>query len=725
MLAAIDLAADMSAREVLARLALNGYWISASDPAARRRIEDVARRLRLPAEDVAFKLRRDARNHGVAIRRQWHDAVLWYAYDLNEVLARCSQAAPDDVLAVVLDLREQDSVPVVELGEDGATALRTGVVTDHGKPVAVVLATALEALGEAARGYRGVALPAASASAVLAPAPQPTQVPSGTTQAWPRVDVPEFARAEQPFDVVVGFSIAQDVAVAGGPIDLPFTDEAPSLELSVELTASAGLEALEGWTRPLRVSRQDIATAQVRFRLVGRAPQTAATSRLASLEVRYLLGGTICGTASRPVVILPTQGAAAPVPSQYGMAWQRAAPAASTPVRIDVDPNAPDLTVEISKPDRNAASGQYVCKLYSPHPLEVGRGPFHIDIGQDAKTFARALVDEVRLLGTSELLGDLLESVGRLVADRLPPAVLAALRETAAIVAPAVPALLIVSAEPFVPWELAWMELPLDSARPRHLGAQALVGRWLRDDVAGSAARPALEEVARPALSPISCLAVRNMALMAPWYESPSGLRRLPKAEEEVQVLARDHAGVLLQATQKALGQLLNAKLADANGGIEIDAVHFAGHGDFDSSRPDGSALFLQDGLPLRSMLFRAAKYGGDKQPLMFLNACMLGIGGELLGDMAGFPGNSLRGGFGGVVGALWEVDDVVAHDLALEFWRRVLPPPPATGEPVGSVLRDLRSKAHSAAGGLPTPTYLAYVYYGHPRLTLRRSATA
>jgi hypothetical protein len=131
--------------------------------------------------------------------------------------------------------------------------------------------------------------------------------------------------------------------------------------------------------------------------------------------------------------------------------------------------------------------------------------------------------------------------------------------------------------------------------------------------------------------------------------------------------------------------------------------------------------LFLEDGTPMRSNQFRAAKYGGLQQPLMFLNACMLGIGGELLGDMGGFPGNSLRGGFGGVLGALWEVDDTVARDIALEFWQRALPPTPRSGEPVGAILRDIRSRFLSVAGSVPVSTYLAYVYYGHPRLTLER----
>jgi CHAT domain-containing protein len=214
------------------------------------------------------------------------------------------------------------------------------------------------------------------------------------------------------------------------------------------------------------------------------------------------------------------------------------------------------------------------------------------------------------------------------------------------------------------------------------------------------------------------------MAVMAAWYQTQSGLRRLPMAEAEATSIVSEHGALALATTAQSMRQFLGASLEngfDRIGGVE--AAHFAGHGDFDATRPDASSLFLGDGTPMRSNQFRAARYGGAQQPLLFLNACMLGIGGELLGDMGGFPGNSLRGGFGGVLGALWEIDDDVARDVALEFWRRALPPAPAKGESVGVILRDLRSRFIAAAGALPVPTYLAYVYYGHPRLTLERAS--
>jgi CHAT domain-containing protein len=175
---------------------------------------------------------------------------------------------------------------------------------------------------------------------------------------------------------------------------------------------------------------------------------------------------------------------------------------------------------------------------------------------------------------------------------------------------------------------------------------------------------------------------------------------------------------VAMGATPDAILQVLEARLVRGTDLLgPAGAVHYAGHGQYDATDPDSSVLFLSDGSPLSSLLFRDADYGGEHQPIIFFNACMIGLGGELLGDMGGFPGNCLRGGFGAVLGALWEVDDNIAGDIALEFWQRTLPAS-GPGEPVAAVLRDLRGKYSPQQ---PVPTYLAYTYWGHPRLRLQR----
>ncbi|MDB6103901.1 MAG: hypothetical protein JWO52_3900 [Gammaproteobacteria bacterium] len=728
---AIVLDAHMSAARVIERLARYGIWTDLCAPAVQAYLADVAARVKRPVEAVAKALARDAHAFGAAIRRQSGLDVLWYACELQETLETCAAAPADFLLKDVLGLHESEAVPVIQLhaADGGEITLTTGVVMDCGEPVAVWLdshswgpraptpAPAPASGSSAARG--APTLPAAKGAPVVPADAVPDA--AGARQAWPRVDAPEFVPAGKPFDVVVGFAAAQQAGVAGGKVSLKTPEGVDVIEVTVDLSAGAGLSAPGGWSRLMKVPVNDVLCAEVRFELMGAEPATPERPILTMLEVRYVLGGTVCGTACRPLVILHSVSQDPVMQPVCRSDSQREAGA--SPVVLAADEQAPDLTIEIIKTDRDASSGHFVCRLYSPHGMNAARGPFDMDLGEDAKTFAKSLVDEVRLFANNELLDVMLEGKGRLVSQRLPGPVFDALREVAAKVAPCAPAVLIVSAEPYVPWELAWIEPPLDATRPSYLGAQAVVGRWLRDSGTPPASGAAAA-VQRPATHPIAKLAVLNMAVLAAWYKASSGFARLVNAEAEAEALVKGCSGLALPGTAQSMRQLLTCSLKNGFkdvGGVE--AVHFAGHGDFDPTRPDGSALFLEDGTPLLSTMFRAARYGGDRQPLLFLNGCMLGIGGDLLGDMAGFPGNSLRGGFGGVIGALWEIDDTVAHDIALEFWERALPSGSTAGEPVGEVLRDLRAKYMPNAASAPISTYLAYVYYGHPRLVLQRAA--
>ena len=363
-----------------------------------------------------------------------------------------------------------------------------------------------------------------------------------------------------------------------------------------------------------------------------------------------------------------------------------------------------------------------------------------LDLGQDSRTFSQAVVREIRNYAGDPLVENMLRAWGDVIGGKLPVEARNAIRAVAKLTHPKPPAVLLVSADPYVPWELALLDPPIDDTRPPYLGAQVVLGRWLRDahpsDVAakptpssggldsmggGSSAVPEIPPP-RPPAQPPSTLGVKHMAVMAGMYQASSGLRNLPQAESEATSIANTYDAVTLAATTADVKRLLNASLSykfQQIGGVE--AIHFAGHGDVDPSVADGSMLMLSDSRPLPSILFRSAKYGGKQQPFFFLNACMIGIGGELLGDMGGFPGNCLRGGFGGIIGALWEVDDTIAHDFAVAFWKRALPTEANTQpEEVGEILRDLRGH-FDATAEIPVHTWLAYVYYGHPRLILNR----
>ncbi|RZI80224.1 MAG: hypothetical protein EOP38_23150, partial [Rubrivivax sp.] len=482
---AVTLDADMRADAVLDRLALLGCWMSEADPAVHRRLAPLAQRLNKSIETVARQRARDPAKLGAAIRQQQGAHVVWHALELAEVLQRCASAPAASTLAEVLDLAKRPAPAAIQWSPSVAASLRNGVVLDGFTPVAVSLglddeAAAIGAMASAPRkALRAPQAPSAYArpgwNVSRGEVERPVAPVATNVEAWPRIDAPSAVRAGQPFKVVVGFGAARQLDVAGGAVVLPAAPGVDALDISIELSSDACVEALNGWSRPLRVPLNDVLAAQVTFELVGKAPPDPSRPCLTMLEVRYVLDGTVCGLAARPLAIVQAEAEVMPASNDDLAAF------AASPFNFQADALAPDLTIEITKPDRSAATGQYVCQLYSPHALTTDRGPHAMDLGHDAKTFAKAIVDEVRLLAASELLDTTLEGFGRLVAQCLPTPVFEALREVAARTAPATPAVLIVSAEPYVPWELAWLDLPLDAARPAYLGAQVLLGRWLRD----------------------------------------------------------------------------------------------------------------------------------------------------------------------------------------------------------------------------------------------------
>jgi hypothetical protein len=514
-------------------------------------------------------------------------------------------------------------------------------------------------------------------------------------------------------NLTVGFSLTQQQGVAGGKVNLTAAPGADTIDLSVELLAEGFDPPEGGWTRPMTVPVANPASVSVTFRLVAKAPDGPEPVRLTTLEVRFVIGGKVCGTASRPIIVGPETGDKPATPEDKGSPWLGEPPTA-TPMDMSPDPDAADLTIELAKPDRNPTTGDFVCRLYSRHQLTTPMGPWDVHLGQDVKTFAQQLIKTVRQ-SSKVLITKYLRSVGSLVTEKLPQEVFDAITEVAAKTTPNPPAILFLSDEPFVPWELALLQAPVDKNRPPFLGAQTIFGRWFREPSAPTSRQA---QIQKPPSNPPSGIPVKHMAAIAGNYTPKSGLAALPGAEEEVRKLKTSLNAVPMRATPEAVLQVLEARLER-----EMDllgpagAVHYAGHGQFDAADPDSSVLFLSDGTALSSLLFRDADYGGEHQPIIFFNACMIGVGGEVLGDMGGFPGNCLRGGFGAVLGALWEVDDTVAGDIALEFWQRTLPAS-GPGEPVAQVLRDLRGKYSPQQ---PVPTYLAYTYWGHPRLRLQR----
>lgn len=737
---AVLLDAAMSVSETLGRLARHGYWREPRSPEAQVWLEEFAARTRdaaarrgarasaptarakgsavsaggrtvdpstMTADDAAEVLARPLGTARVVIRRQAGVTLFWYAQPVQRVLDTLANVPGNVPLVDALNLHETDAAPAEQataLGPDGIDRF-SGVVLHGLEPLGVAeqLLPNLSHYGGATRGGRDVTLGVGERAMRGAR----EAAPAVEVRAHPFLDAPQTIDVGAPFDLVIGLAPEKVPGVVStGELVLRAPAGTTVIPVEVHVVAE-GFDAPLGWKHTLAVSVAKPTEARVRVRLAAQ-PQDEPV-RLTSLLVTFSVGGVTCGTAARHIIVERSPGAA-PALDDRGAFWLDAEPRPAG-LAIGADPPPVDVVVDIVKPDANAAKGSYRCVLRNAHGVPVPDEPLQIDLGDDAKTFAKELIEQVRLWSGDSMVDNLLESLGALVASKLPAPFWDMLRAVATQVTGRPLTLQLNSAEYFVPWELALFDPPLDPARPKYLAAQVVMGRWILGDNA----------IAAP---PRGQVAVKTMAIMAGMYHTASGLRPLPEAIAEAKALAKTYAGmpaILLDGSSANLKSLLDAKLThelEPVGGVE--AVHFAGHGEVDPTRPGDAALFLNDGKALPSALFRRSQLGKRYGPFIFLNACMVGTGGEILGDSGGFPGNCLAGGFSALVAPLWAVNDEVARSFALEFYQQVLVA--GGGRSVAEVLRDLRANYRSDE---PVPSYLAYVYYGNPALTLDYTAAA
>lgn len=254
--------------------------------------------------------------------------------------------------------------------------------------------------------------------------------------------------------------------------------------------------------------------------------------------------------------------------------------------------------------------------------------------------------------------------------------------------------LLIVSDEPWIPWELI---KPYDHVSPDEvidddfLCCRFELSRWL----AGKTA-PAAELRG----SRITCIA-------------PSDAE-LPHRANEARFLG-DLAGqfpgvqgvVLSLATLTAVDEALQR---------EGNAVlHFVGHSSFDSTL-SGPILLLSDGLSLSPTdLYGPAQSQIRKdRPLVFLNACRAGRNDWSLSGLGGWVSRWIHDcGCGAFLGPQWNIDDFLSYRFATAFYDAL-----ATGATVPAAVRKARLWVRAEA---PESTaWLAYAVYAHPNARLR-----
>jgi CHAT domain-containing protein len=164
----------------------------------------------------------------------------------------------------------------------------------------------------------------------------------------------------------------------------------------------------------------------------------------------------------------------------------------------------------------------------------------------------------------------------------------------------------------------------------------------------------------------------------------------------------------------ETLSPLFKGNVVRDGQAFDPNVVHFACHGQIDPN-PGFNGIVLNDGNVRLDSLYVAGSRMA--RPFVFLNACQVGQNTQLLDDAGGLATSFLKTGASGFVAPLWSVDDQLALETALAFYKAAFD----ERVPVAEILRRRRGlfDANAAQAQL---THLAYTYYGHPNLVLARS---
>ena len=362
--------------------------------------------------------------------------------------------------------------------------------------------------------------------------------------------------------------------------------------------------------------------------------------------------------------------------------------------------DVPDLVVSVVRADTD--SDTYLWDVY---PSSAGIGVPDTTrsrtLGPDAQReqVAQRWRDAVAADRNPQWQFDQLLGLGVAIGDAIPNAVRDALQALIEMSAEP-PTVLLLSEEPYTPWELA----VLDAKRERpFLGAQVAISRW-----------PLVEESRYEWRTAID---VTSTAVVSARYENVPFWPRLEHAEQEAADLFASYQPAVEVAPVYADVR------AFVSGERHADLLHFAMHGQFQPDTFDGGLVLIGDrgdGKPAAEFLtantVRAGSVGGA---FVFLNACQVGAGDRLLGNYTGLAVEFLRAGASAVIAPLGNVNDERAGDLAREFYKMAYTdePRPSAAE----IVRRFRDRYRRVDAAPGSATNITYQLWGHPRLVLSR----
>lgn len=509
--------------------------------------------------------------------------------------------------------------------------------------------------------------------------------------AFALLDARESVVVGRSFELTIGLSPTPDPRLAGDEeIHRPPTSLG-TYDLAIHVVApDFRLRRGESWRNKLRVTAKD---PYPRLLLHLTAKRIDVDWRASWIQATYSTEGQTMGLAMRPVGVARSA-------DLLGEAKPKAKPQTSA-MPSDSPWPTPDLTINILVDPENRENLNWTfesrhrkIKIPETQTAVLGNKPERI-----AKDLIDGVAEREGDTDDADAVYDYLKGIGRIVADQMP---LGSLLRDAAKAAGGPPMVLINSADPYVPWELALVSEPLlDPDAPPFLGAQAVVARW----VVGTH-RP-------PPWPPFPNEPARSMSVVSGVYRDPE-LPQLTAAEEEAEQLKQTYRAKKVDALTGPVKKCLKSSPTP-------DVLHFAMHA---RGQPGGfrNGLLMMKGKVLAPVDIEGIDLSAPS--FVFLNACQAGVGDELLGDYAGLAASFLRAGAAAVIAPLWGIDDGIAKDVALRFYSEVF----GLGANVAEYLRTeraaFRDSVETVAGDgeirQAPSTPLAYIFYGHPAMRLR-----
>jgi hypothetical protein len=258
--------------------------------------------------------------------------------------------------------------------------------------------------------------------------------------------------------------------------------------------------------------------------------------------------------------------------------------------------------------------------------------------------------------------------------------------------------LLIVSDEPYIPWELVW---PYEQGEWQDDAPWCItlrLTRWLRRDFQGNGHE-----------APPTQILFRNIACLAP---TDSGLPFAQKEKKFLETLIARHG--LVNTSPKKYTWTEVMELLER--GV-YHWLHVAAHGNFYPPTPESdSAIWLQEKRPLTPDSIVGPDIEGhinQWRPGFVFNACHSGRQGWALTNLGGWANRLISSGAGLFIAPMWTVTDGQAFVFAQTFYDELLK---------GNIVSDSVRKARLATRMAGDPTWLAYTVYAHPNACIRQS---